>query len=444
MLREIEKIIDEYSMIGNSGAVTVAVSGGADSVALLHAMLAISEKRGFKVYAAHLNHCLRGAESDGDERFVRDLCESWNVELTVEKIDVPEIAAKTCRGTEETAREERYAFLQRAARGKIATAHTADDNAETLLFRLARGTGLDGLCGIPPVRGNIIRPLLYCTRAAVERYCDENGLAYRNDSTNSDIRYSRNRIRHTVMPGLKAVNPGCAESISRAAFILREDAEFLNGLARQKYSEALCAKGVSLEILRDLPEALLSRVLRMYITEKTGIAVGYERIRAVETVVRGGGKAQISGGIFAESAGGYLCVYSPGGGGSVLDLGGDPELFRCPGLEFVRGMPNSKKINKFVFKNSIDCDKIVGNLRARHREPGDKYRPVFRRGTREINKLFSDAGLSPEERHGRLILEDGAGIVWVEGFGVDVRVACGDTTKAYVTVISEKFGEIEQ
>ena len=167
MLNKIEKAAERYNLFQKGDSITVALSGGADSTALLHALVQLGEKYSLNVTAAHLNHKLRGDESDRDEQFVRKMCDDLGVELVCESSDITSLAKKG-EGIEECARRVRYDFLQRNAKGKIATAHSADDNIETVIFNLTRGSGIKGGCGIPPVRDNIIRPLIMCTRAEIE------------------------------------------------------------------------------------------------------------------------------------------------------------------------------------------------------------------------------------------------------------------------------------
>ena len=217
MLETVKQTIEDYHMLSPGEPVLAALSGGADSVALLRALLAL----GYSVRAFHLNHCLRGAESDRDETFCRALCERLGVPLTVERIDVR--AQTAGEGIEAAARRIRYERLVAAAQGaKIATAHTADDNLETMLFHLARGTGPKGLAGIPPVRGDIIRPLIGAERAQVEAYLAELGQDFVTDSTNLSGDYTRNRIRHEVVPVLRQLNPSVCGAAARLGGLLRQ------------------------------------------------------------------------------------------------------------------------------------------------------------------------------------------------------------------------------
>lgn len=201
--------------------VLCAISGGADSVCLLHALCLLGREQGFAVRAAHYHHGIRDEEADRDECFVRQVCETWAVPLTVGHGAVPAHAARTGTSLEEAARQLRYRFLEETADALgctvIATAHNADDNAETLLFHLLRGTGLRGLTGIPPVRGRLIRPLLSATRQSIEGYLAHFSLPHVEDSTNTDLSYARNRLRHQVLPVLRELNSQAVEHMGETA-----------------------------------------------------------------------------------------------------------------------------------------------------------------------------------------------------------------------------------
>ena len=192
--------------------VICALSGGADSVALLYGLYLLRDRLGIRLEAAHFNHCLRGEESQRDEAFARQLCEKLEIPLAVSRAQI----VPGEKGLENAAREARYAFL-RSLPGKIATAHTADDNAETVLMRMVRGTGLKGLGGIPPVNGSVIRPMLTVTRLDVEDFLKEHGLPHVEDSSNAGDDFLRNRLRHHVLPLLHQENPKISENLSAMA-----------------------------------------------------------------------------------------------------------------------------------------------------------------------------------------------------------------------------------
>jgi tRNA(Ile)-lysidine synthase len=244
MLNRMERFIRAEGMIPPGSRVLCALSGGADSVCLLGALYQLREKLGFSLLAAHYNHNLRGEESLRDEHFVRELLKTRfpDVQLHISGGDVSARAREMGTGLEETAREMRYAFLQETARNtgsdRIATAHTADDNAETVLLHLARGTGLQGLTGIAPIRGNIIRPLLTATRQDVEDFLSTNDLPHVEDSSNCDDYFARNRVRHQVIPVLEGLYPGFSRRVTENAAHLREDLDFLNHLGAELAAQA--------------------------------------------------------------------------------------------------------------------------------------------------------------------------------------------------------------
>ena len=226
---------DRYGMLPPGSTVICALSGGADSVCLLHWLLSLAAERQLRVCAAHFDHRLRGAESERDAAFAARFCESRGVALFSGSGDAAAWAAERGLGTEEAARELRYAFFEKTAAelpgSRVATAHNADDNAETLLMRLGRGSGLRGLGGIPPVRGIYIRPLLQTERSTILRYLRENELEWVEDSTNREDAYTRNRLRHRVLPLLREEYPGFVRSVSACADRLREDEAYLSAQA---------------------------------------------------------------------------------------------------------------------------------------------------------------------------------------------------------------------
>ena len=226
MLNKLLAFIRRYDMLKPGDCVVCAVSGGADSVALLFALYLLRQKLGISVSAAHFNHRLRGEESDRDEAFVREFCDRYDIALHVGS----ETVQPGKKGLEAAARDARYAFLK-SLPGKIATAHTADDNAETLLMHLVRGTGLKGLGGITPVTDKLIRPMLEVTRREVLCFLKEYNLSYVDDSSNDTDQFLRNRLRHHVMPLLARENPGIAENLSALALRLRQDEEYLTQAA---------------------------------------------------------------------------------------------------------------------------------------------------------------------------------------------------------------------
>ena len=274
--RKIIKLADEFDMLAGTRLLIIAVSGGADSMSLLEVFTEISVNRGFEIVAAHFNHKLRGDESDRDEAFVTGQCLARNIRLITGSADVKKYSVDNGIGIEEAARDCRYKFLFDVIRQlqdsddvdkvRIATAHNADDLAETVIFNLTRGTGTGGLLGIPPVRDEIIRPMLHISRAEIMEYIRIKGIKYVEDSTNSLTNQTRNIIRHNVMPVLKEINPRFTETVVKSSELLRCDEEYLSSLAL-KYLESQDTyrfeNYLSLKSLNSLPLPVKSRVFKL-------------------------------------------------------------------------------------------------------------------------------------------------------------------------------------
>lgn len=269
---KVRSAIAEHTMTSGSNCVCAALSGGADSVSLLRALCELSGGLGLEITACHLNHGLRGEESDSDERFCRELCERLGVSLYAKKINVSELVQKH-ESIEEAARRVRYAFFEEAlehfgGNSVLATAHNANDNAETVLLNLTRGTGLLGLCGIPPVRElgmsgkRVIRPLLYCTRVEIEEYLRTLGQNFVTDKTNLSEDYTRNKLRRRVLPELEALNPSVVGGIGRMTDNLRADSDFLEALADKALIETREGRGWNALAIAALSQPIKARVVR--------------------------------------------------------------------------------------------------------------------------------------------------------------------------------------
>ena len=276
MLEHVRTLTTEYDMLPRGGRVLCAVSGGADSICLLHLLHSLSAEGGFQVAAAHYHHGMRGEAADADAAFVESFCKERDIPCVVEKGDVYGEAARRNLGVEETGRELRYQFLRRTAAelgcDRIATAHNADDNLETLLLHLTRGAGLHGLAGIPPRRGDIVRPLLTTPRADIEAYLEEHGLTHVEDCTNADPRYARNRLRRQVIPVLRQLNPRLTERSVETLGYLRADNDYLNAQAAQACAHARWAEDdlvIEARYIAELPAAIAPRAARRLL-EMTG------------------------------------------------------------------------------------------------------------------------------------------------------------------------------
>ena len=265
-------------MLEDGDTVIVGLSGGADSTALLRVLCELKTEYNLNLIAAHVNHGIRGAEADRDEAFCKELCKKLGVQIYAFHIDIPELAKERGVSLEVAGRDARYEFFTGLAgeNGKIATAHNAQDTAETLLLNLCRGTGLKGLTGIPPVRfvehkagcrsdetvsTMVIRPLIECTREEIEAYLESLGQDYVTDSTNLEDDYTRNRIRHNVIPELVAVNENAMGNITRCISTLKDDSDFLEALAEELVSSSNRGDGLDTDALLAAPKPVLSRAV---------------------------------------------------------------------------------------------------------------------------------------------------------------------------------------
>ena len=437
ILRKVRAYVTETNMIVSGDRVLLALSGGADSVAMAHILLTLSGEMGFSVCAAHLNHCLRGDESDYDELFVRNFCSVRGIELKAERADVRRLAEASRQGIEEAARAARYDFLFRAAAelgaNRIATAHTLSDNAETLIFNIARGSGLKGLCGIPETRGKLIRPLLKLTRDDTERYDREAGLPYVTDSTNDDVEYTRNYIRKEIIPRLTEINPSFLASVERLTCAAAEDNAFIEREAERLIMLA-GAKDSDLKLLREADPAVLKRALSMLYSDFTGRRLDAKNMNAFLRFVtaESDGRTQLPG-AFAVKYAGRLSLT-----GSAERK--QPKRFYLT-AEKVNVLPDGRRVTISVAecaapgdKYAVDASRISGGLRLRLRVPTDEMR-LPRRPTKSLKKLFSEQKIPVAERDRAVILCDDMGIVWAERLGAAERAA--------VTPLTEKIIKIE-
>ncbi|MCL2578720.1 MAG: tRNA lysidine(34) synthetase TilS [Oscillospiraceae bacterium] len=434
--------------LSKNDRVLVAFSGGADSVVLFHFLCTLRDEWRLEIGALHLNHNLRGEESDRDETFVRAFCAEREVPLIVERADVNALAKQAGKSIEQCGRDVRYDFFAREAEktaAKVALAHTASDNAETLLINLIRGSALRGFCGIPPVRGFYIRPLIDCTRDEVETYCRENNLSWVEDSTNRSDEYTRNRIRLQVLPLLKAENPRLLEKITDLTSALREDADYLDFLARQALGGLVCPNGrLERTGFLALPGPLQGRVLTELIKSRDG-SIGRAVIEDIKTrIIAGSGGIQLAADLFFECdaigfsiappAKDYLYFEQPVDrtaleAGQIV-IGGLAGKTATLCLDTADRLKKSSKVQKKDLNYCLDYDRIGDVVSLRGRIAGDKLAIPGRGCRKTLKNLFQESNVKSCARAGKVILADADGPLWVEGLGPDERAAVNiHTTK---------------
>lgn len=394
MLNKLLAFIRAYELVQPGDRVICAVSGGKDSMALLWAMYLLREKLGITLEAAHFNHRLRGEESDRDEAFVKDFCAGYGIPLHLGQ----ERVTPGKKGLEAAARDARYRFFATLP-GKIATAHTADDNAETVLMHMVRGTGLRGLGGIAPTRQNLIRPMLTVTKEEVCDFLQEYHLPFVNDSSNETDAFLRNRLRHKVLPLLAEENPQIARILSRMALRLREDEK---ALAVQAETE----KSTNIYALRKMPPAIRSRVLGEILRDFGVLEPDAEHIALLEAVVNShcpSASANFPGNVCIgrnyeslEKLTQIVPIYRELPRNGVTEL---PEL----GLRVI-----CEEHDGLSFQPQ-------GKLILRHRISGDTIR--LSGGTKSLKKLYIDRKIPASQRDSIPVIADDGGVLCVYGLG---------------------------
>lgn len=438
MICKVKETISKFSMISKGDTVIVGFSGGADSMTLLHILNSLKDEIGFSITAAHVNHCLRGEESERDEMFVRCVCSEMGIELKVKKVDILKEAQENFKGVEEYAREVRYDFFQSLAgkSSKIATAHNLNDCEETFLFNFARGSSLKGLTSIPPVRDNIIRPLIECSRSEIEDYCKEKSIDFVTDSSNLSDDYTRNKIRHSVIPVLKEINPAFDAAALRCIDSLREDELYLNGCVQSLYSEIVTDFFYDAVKLKSAPDPIKKRVISKIISEKCSSLPEKKHIDLVLSVLDGG-KAELFGGEMLIVRQGRLYFASDL---TTREINEDEVVLNSDGfwsngiINLQLSFNNTQKVYKELVLSTIDLDKIKGKLVLRKRREGDKIVLPLRKVGKSLKKLFNELKIEPERRDSILILADDESVVWVEGIGADLRKAPDENTKKFLKI----------
>ncbi len=450
--------VRRYRLFEKGDRVVAGVSGGADSAALLHLLCEAREEWELSVAVCHVNHSLRGEESDRDEAFVRQICAKYGVKLFCFTEKVASRAQEMRKSIEEMAREIRYRRLEEAADAlgpgtKIATAHTLSDSMETMLFHLARGTGPAGLCGIPPVRGRVVRPLITVTRREAEASCREKGLFYVTDSTNLTDDYTRNLIRHTIIPRIYEINPAADAAFLRFMDILRPEEAYLDKCAQALLAQAWTGDGWRLRTLKEAHPVLLRRAVRHLLREQ-GAAVSGDRVQRLALSVESGADATwdldrncrftISGGkVWIQPVTEESSVLSGEFGiadGISVQIGKTIAAFFYDDYEHYK---KSENIEEIPLKNVVDYDKIEHHAVVRTRRAGDRFSLPGRNWTKTLKKWMNEARIPLEERGKRLVCADNRGVFWVEGFGADSRAAVsGETKRVLLIRISKVEGAV--
>lgn len=440
---KVKYAIEKYNMLENCGCVTVGLSGGADSTALLYALMELQNLYRIKIQAVHINHCLRGNESDDDEKFCRELCHKLNVPFYSKKIDVVSYMNEHGLSCEESARILRYrAFDEYCNGGLIATAHTLSDNTETVIHNLARGTGLKGLTGIPPVRDNIIRPLIMVTRDEVEKYLDLKSQTFVTDSTNLTDDYTRNKIRHHIVPEFEKINPSFLKTMSSNISALQLENSFISEMSMQAYQKC-CTGENQLNGLKNYHKAIRHRCIAEFLNRHK-LRYSCERISAIDNLVFKDAKINIAENVYIISKSGILFIEH-----ITPDTDND-NSFRLPLEAGINKISEKKYCHAEILSGrpdeNVDClldyDKVNGRIFIRSRKYGDKIHLAGKNFTSSVKKTLINMKIPSDIRKNLCFLEDDSGLLFAEKMGIADRVLPDENTVRFLAVRITENGNI--
>ncbi len=451
-IEKLKGTVDRFGLLKKGDRVLVALSGGPDSVALLYALLAIQSEFGLKLYVAHLNHKLRGTESDQDEKFVKKLASRLKLKFYSKRIDVKKEAKRKKVSIEQGAREIRYRYLQKLANqikaDKIAIGHQADDQAETFLMRLLRGAGAAGLSGIPAKRGKIIRPLIQIKREEIEKFLKANKISYRLDSSNYLTDFFRNKIRLSLLPKIKeGFNPKIIDVLNRTADIISLQQEYIEKICEQILQDTDVTRrsrrrwGRKNKLILDLKKfvgydvCLQREMIRLCVRELKGDLnqLAFESVDRASNLIhrkKSGKKVKLVNKVWMEVSGEKIVFYKeaerkfdfpvtlPGEVNLSPESIGKDWSVKIQG-EIIKG---KSTLQNLVLQNQniafLDWDKLKRPFRLRSRRRGDKFRPLGMKGTKSLADFLMDVKVPRHLRDEVAILTSKGKIAWVVGYRI--------------------------
>jgi tRNA(Ile)-lysidine synthase len=455
---DILSTIRRFSMLDPADKILVAVSGGPDSIALLHSLYSIRSSFGLKLHIFHLNHMIRGKNSAEDALFVQEQAQTLNVPLTSLSFDIPADVKGRNQSLQDAAREVRYRLLDQVCDelrfNKIATGHNADDQVETFLMRIIRGAGLSGLTGIPPVRDRIIRPLIEVSREEIEKYLVDSKVGYRLDESNLKMDYLRNRVRHQLIPLCSEENKGFRDNVLNTIALFSGDEDFLKGIADQSFQEVAYYENEGILVLEHtgfskLDVAIQRRILRKALELIKGDLkeIEFKHIESVlsEMDENGSGETDLPGGIVILNEYGNIVVASKEEIDRQSRFENDEVEINIPGItpipslgvDMIAGLEDIQRVsvdrNKKGKKAYLDFRKVELPLQVRTRIPGDRFIPLGMSSEKKLQDYFVDNKIPKRKRNRIPIIESQGQIVWIGRMAIDDRVkVTKDTEKVLV------------
>ncbi len=461
--RKVLDTIRNSYLIEQEEGVVVGLSGGYDSVCLLHVLNSLSETLQIKLYAVHINHMLRGIEANADEHYAAELCRELGIPFSAIQVDVGAIAKERGISLEEAGRDVRYRefykYVQTVGAAKIAVAHNRNDQAETVMMHIIRGSATAGLVGMEYKRGIIIRPILDITRAEIENYCREAGLSPRTDSSNLSEEFTRNRVRLGLLPyinenfGINIVDSLCRLSVHAA-----EDNSFIDQCAYDVFSNVICNKNMGMiemkaEKLSALAPAIRNRVFKLALVHVAGSSTGINSIHyrsLSELVIKGrtGAQAELPGGIRAIYSYGILKIIDSGtvlmddepiDFHGILDIPGTiwiPELNAevTATIQSYNHIDNYLSLGYNPFMQFFDYEMMNKGINIRNRQKGDVFKPLKSNGTKRLKEYFIDSKIPREQRDKMPLLCIGNEVIWVIGDKISDKFRVTENTKSIVKI----------
>lgn len=467
LITRVEAFAKEYNMFKKNDKILIALSGGPDSICLMHMLVKLREKYNFKLYAAHVNHMLRGEEADKDEEYVEKMCDKYDIKLFIKRVDINKIVKEEGLSSELAGRRERYSFFdeiyEKENIDKIAIAHNANDQTETILMRLIRGSGTHGISGIRPVRDNkFIRPILCLNRADIEQYCEDNELNPRIDKTNLETIYNRNKIRLKLLPYIKEnFNEDIVNTINRFGMISAIDNEYMEDQAKKILEDNFVSKdneGVLKKEIFAEHEAVLSRSIKMALEIVAKVNRNFEmkHIYAVVDLQKGetGKSIQLPNNITVSNVYGDIKItknvknYTEDNKSEEVEIKNILETAGNDGIniDFYKysismSVIKDKNVN-FKANHLIkyfDCDKI-NNVKIRFRKNGDRIVPMGMRSPKKLKDIFIDKKVPKDQRDLIPIFEFNDNIAWVMGIRTsDIFKVTGDTKNILQVRVQERI-----
>lgn len=452
MINKIMNTINKNSMFQDGDKVIVGVSGGPDSMSLLNVLNTMKKELNISLVAAHINHCLRGEEADKDEELVKKFCKQMDIEFFSKRIDINRLAKELSISCEMAGREARYKFFEEikeyTGAQKIALAHNANDVAETILMRIMRGTGIEGLVGIKPIRDEIfVRPLIEITRDEIERYCEENNVPTRIDKSNLESIYTRNKVRLELIPYIKTnFNSDIINILNRLAHTVKEDNDCLEGIATKLYKKYSYIKDNKVIIYKEAfseHEAIITRIIRNAIIDVKGSLYNLEKVHIYDIInlqeKSTGKRINLPQGIVVANEYGNIEIKIKDkikenmvkeyvlnvGHNNINELNIEVDI-----KNMTLAQISKDNFNKNDYVKYFDVDKIGNNaILLRYRKNGDRFVPFGMKGKKKIKDLFIDLKVPQDKRDRVPLICFGEEIAWIVGYRIGEDFKIDENTK---------------